>query len=95
MDDVEIGKPKQLFSKYKKLGIYKWADVYNDVAEKDLDKKIMAFKFSKTEIFKHPIHLSDLQAIWKSDGKTFNNAVSPLLINSERFLQLYSLGMRD
>jgi predicted nucleic acid-binding protein/ribosomal protein S18 acetylase RimI-like enzyme len=95
LDDVEIGKPKQLFSKYKKLGIYKWADVYNDVAEKDLDKKIMAFKFSKTEIFKHPIHLSDLQAIWKSDGKTFNNAVSPLLINNDRFLQLYSMGMRD
>jgi predicted nucleic acid-binding protein/GNAT superfamily N-acetyltransferase len=24
LDDVEIGKPKQLFSKYKKLGIYNW-----------------------------------------------------------------------
>ncbi len=95
LDDVEIGKPKQLFSKYKKLGIYKWLDVYNGVANKDLDKDIMAFKFSRTEIFKHPIHLSYLQFIWKSDGKNFNNAVSPLLINNDRFLQLYSLGMME
>jgi predicted nucleic acid-binding protein/GNAT superfamily N-acetyltransferase len=96
LDEVEIGKPKKLFSKYKKLGIYKWDDVYNDVANKDLDKNIMVFKFSKTEIFKSPIHLSELQSIWiKYDRKNFNNAVSPLLITNDRFLQLYSQGMRE
>lgn len=94
LDEVEIGKPKQLFSKYKKLGVYKWKDVYNEVADGDLNKEIMAFKFSKTEIFKHPIHLSKLQAIWKAEGKNFNNAVSPLSIDKNRFLSLYNLGMK-
>lgn len=94
LDDVEIGKPKYLFSKYKKLGVYKWNDVYNDVAGHDLEKEIMAFKFSKTEIFKYPIHLSQLQAMWISDGKRFNNAVSALSIGNERFLKLYNLGMK-
>lgn len=94
LDDVEIGKPKQLFSKYKKLGIYKWKDVYNEVAKGDLNKDIMAFKFSKTEIFKYPINLSQLQQIWKAEGSNFNNAIGPLLINKERFFTIYGLGMK-
>lgn len=95
LDDLEIGKPKQLFSKYKKLGIYKWKDVYNEIASGDLEKEIMVFKFSKTEIFKKPIHLSQLQAMWKADGKNFNNAISPLSIDQDRFFRLYNLGMKE
>ena len=94
LDDVEIGTAKQLFSKYKKLGIYKWKDVYNEVADGDLNKDIMAFKFLKLEVFSHPISLAQLQAIWKVDGKNFNNAVSPLAISKERFLEIYNLGMK-
>jgi predicted nucleic acid-binding protein len=94
LDDVEIGKPKQLFSKYKKLGIYKWKDVYNGVAKGNLNKDIMAFKFSKTEIFKTPINLLQLQQIWKAEGKNFNNAISPLLISKENFFKIYDLGMK-
>jgi ribosomal protein S18 acetylase RimI-like enzyme/predicted nucleic acid-binding protein len=93
LDEVEIGKPKQLFSKYKKLGVYKWNDVYKEVAKGDLNKDIMAFKFSKTEVFSRPVSLSELQVMWKNDGKTFNNAVSPLAISRERFLEIYNLGM--
>ncbi len=92
IDDVEIGKPKSLFSKYKKLGIYKWKDVYNDVAKHDLNTDIMAFRFSKTEIFKKPIHYSQLQKMWKSEGQNFN-PISPLLIDKTRFFSLYNLGM--
>jgi predicted nucleic acid-binding protein len=94
LDEVEIGKPKQLFSKYKKLGTYKWDDVYNGVANGDLDKDIMAFKFSKTEVFRNPIPLADLQTMWKADNKNFNNAVSPLAISRERFFEIYKLGVK-
>ena len=93
LDDVEIGTAKQLFSKYKKLGIYKWKDVYNEVANGDLKKDIMAFKFSKTEVFPHPPSLAQLQAMWKADGKNFN-VVAPLAISKERFLEIYNLGMK-
>jgi hypothetical protein len=54
----------------------------------------MAFKFSRTEIFKNPIHLSQLQKIWKAEGKTFNNAVSPLFVSKELFFTIYDLGMK-
>jgi len=93
LDDVEIGKPKPLFSKYKNLGIYKWKDVYHGVAKGDLDKDIMAFKFSKTEMFKSPIHFSQMQKIWKDKGQNFN-PITPFLIDKERFLTLYNMGMK-
>jgi hypothetical protein len=94
LEEIEIGKPKQLFSKYKKLGVYTWKDVYNEVADSDLNKDIMAFKFSKTEVFGHPIPLAQLQTMWKVDGKNFNNAMSPLTITKKRFLEIYTLGMK-
>jgi predicted nucleic acid-binding protein/GNAT superfamily N-acetyltransferase len=94
LDEVEIGTPKQLFSKYKKLGIYKWKDVYNGVAKGDVNKSIMAFKFSKTEILSRPIPLSQLKSLWKAEGKNFNNAQSPVFISKERFLEIYTLGMK-
>ena len=93
LDDVEFGTPKQLFSKYKKLGIYKWKDVYNDVAGGDLEKEIMAFRFSKTEIFPCPIPLSELQKMWKNEGKSFT-PVSALAIQKKRFFEIYNLGMK-
>ena len=93
LDEVEIGKPKQLYSKYKKLGIYKWNDVYNGVANNNLNKDIMAFKFSKTEIFSHPIPYSLLKEIWKSHGQNLN-IVGPIKISAERFFDLYSLGIK-
>ena len=94
LDGVEIGKPKQLFSKYKKLGIYTWKDVYNEVAHGNLNKDIMAFKFSKTEVFSQPVSLVKLKEMWKGDGKNFNNAVSPLAISNVRFFEIYDLGMK-
>jgi len=94
LDEVEIGTPKELFSKYKKLGVYKWKDVYNEVAKGDANKPIMAFKFSKTEILSRPIPLAQLKSLWKIEGKNFNNAQSPVLISKERFLEIYTLGMK-
>jgi len=93
LDDVEIGKPKQLFSKYKKLGVYTWKDVC-EVAKGDLNRDIMAFKFSKTEVFSYPIPLAQLQTMWERDGRRFNNATSPLAITNERFLEIYNLGVK-
>lgn len=93
LDEVEIGKPKQLFSRYKKLGIYKWHDVYTGAAKGDLNKDIMAFKFSKTEVFKTPIHFYQLQEIWKAQGQSFN-PIAPSLITNERFFLLYNMGTK-
>ncbi|RLF27107.1 MAG: hypothetical protein DRN14_05815 [Thermoplasmata archaeon] len=90
VDGVDIGKPKELFRQYKKLGIYSWEQVFS-IAKKDLDKDLMVFLFSKTEVFVHPISNDELQIIWKEDGKKFN-IFGPIKISQERFLKLYSIG---
>jgi hypothetical protein len=67
--------------------------VYNGVAKGDLNRDIMTFKFSRTEIFRKPIHFSQLQEIWRAQGQNFN-PIAPVLIDKERFFSLYSLGMK-
>lgn len=93
VDEVLIDKPKALFSKYKRLGIYKWSDVFG-IAENNLDKELMVFKFSRTEIFTSPITFFDLQQIWKTGGKNFN-VFSPLQITKERFFEIYMKGLKE
>ncbi len=90
VNEVQIGIPKELFSQYKKLGIYSWDQVFS-IAKKDVNKNIMAFLFSKTEVFTYPIDNSTLQSIWARDNKKFN-IFSPIKITKERFFELYNLG---
>lgn len=90
VDESQIGRPKHLFSQYKKLGIYSWEQVFS-IADEELEKNIMAFLFSKTEVFDHPIDREVLQDIWRKDGKNFN-VLSPIRISKERFFKLYNLG---
>jgi ribosomal protein S18 acetylase RimI-like enzyme len=93
VEEVCIDKPKSLFAKYSKLGIYKWPDVYR-VADNDLEKKLMAFKFSKTEVFTSPIPYDYLEQIWMAQGKNFNVS-SPLQISKEQYFEIYNMGIKE
>jgi hypothetical protein len=91
LEEVIVGSPKTLFSRFERLGIYAWKDVY-DVAKRNVDQEIMAFRFSKTEVFKKPIHRSDLQAIWaETRGRNFN-IQGPLSISNDLFMRIYKTG---
>ena len=91
INEVLIDKPKILFREFKQMGTYEWNHVYT-TAENDINKDIMAFRFSHTEIFNTPISLNTLRNIWVEDeGKQFN-PLAPMKISNERFLQLYSIG---
>ncbi len=90
IDDAKIGTAKELFQQYKKFGVYTWKQVF-DVADNDLNENIMAFLFSKTEVFNCPISNNELQRIWKKDNKNFM-VISPVKITKERFFELYKIG---
>jgi len=95
LDEVVKDTPKSLFSRFQGLGIYQWKDVY-ETADRDLNKKIMAFRFSNTEVFKKPVDLNMLKEIWMTeDGKKFQAPQSPLPISNQRFFQIYRLGMEN
>lgn len=88
VDDILIGKPKDLYRRFQHLGIYEWRDVF-DVAGKDIDKEIMAIIFSDTELFLNPVSLN----MWEEMiGKT-PAIYSPSPISKDVFENLYQIGM--
>lgn len=88
IDEVIVDKPKKLFSRFRRLGIYKWEDVLK-VANSNIDKKIMAFRFSNTEVFNRPIHRDELQKIWLSEMIRKFHIQSPITIPLKLFFDIY------
>jgi GNAT superfamily N-acetyltransferase len=87
LDEVMVGKPKDLYRRFKRLGIYNWENVF-EVAKKDLDREIMALRFSDTELFKNPIEWNELQSILRSGGCN-TQIQSSVRVSAELFAQLY------
>jgi len=93
LDEVVVDKPKALFSQFRRLGIYRWEDVFN-VAKRQVGQDIMAFRFSNTEVFSTPISRDDLQEIWREEtGGTFH-IQTPISIPRQRFFRLYKIGVK-
>ena len=93
LDEVVIDKPKALFSRFKRLGVYEWKDVF-ETADQNLDKDIMAFRFSHTEIFNHPIHRTELKEIWKQESSVNFHLQNPIFISNPLFFHLYHKGVQ-
>ncbi|MDJ0660418.1 MAG: GNAT family N-acetyltransferase [Crocosphaera sp.] len=89
LDEVILDTPKELYLKYRHLGIYELSNIL-EVAKNDGHKEIMAIKFSDTELFKHPVSLKDAQKILENKT-TF---ISPTYINNEKFAIIYKQGMK-
>lgn len=87
LDDVIIDTPKNLYRRFRRLGIYDWEHVF-DLAKRNLTNEIMGLRFSDTELFTRPIEWNELQAILRSFGcKT--QIQSPVAIQPELFAELY------
>lgn len=92
VEEVVIDTPKPLFKRFRRLGVYKWEDVFK-VAKENVNNIIMAFRFSHTEMFSKPLHKDALQNIWKKEiGKSFHIQTS-IPISNELFFKLYEMGM--
>jgi GNAT superfamily N-acetyltransferase/predicted nucleic acid-binding protein len=59
LEERVVGTPKELYARFRHLGVYTWKHVLETV-EGDLDQPLMAFKFSRTERFARPITLAEL-----------------------------------
>ncbi|MBX2999274.1 MAG: GNAT family N-acetyltransferase [Caldilineaceae bacterium] len=92
LDEVIIDKPKSLYSRFKRLGIYSWEHVLG-VAKGDLEQDIMAFRFSKTELLNSPVDRNTVQQIWLDTvGKNFN-IQGPIKISSDQFARIYQASL--
>jgi hypothetical protein len=76
-----------LYKRFRRLGVYSFQDVIK-TADNNLDKNIMAVKFSDTELFTNPIKLADIIEIV---GRRIS-VQSSSKITSEEFKMLYNVG---
>ena len=87
LEERFIETPKQLFSRFRHLGVYAWKHVLETV-DGNLDHPLMAFRFSKTERFQRPVTLAELKQM------EIPQPQNPRRINSEQFAAIYKLGMQ-
>jgi hypothetical protein len=86
LDEIIVGKPKDLYQQFRRLGIYEWRNVW-ELAHKNLDEKIMAIRFSDTERFHVPVSLQELERLGVASP-----IQSPRPIAPEVFAKIYAMG---
>lgn len=94
VEEVVVGKPKDLFRRFRRIGVYEWKDIYA-LAGDDIGADIMAFRFTKTQLLRRPIPWAHLQDILRQETGKANQLASPVLISETCFLHLYRQGMND
>lgn len=90
LDEVVVAPPKELYRRFKRLGIYEWKHL-NKIAKQNIENEIMAFRFSNTELFPFPINYEHVKKILlETDRRT--QLQSPVSISPDAFSKLYLLA---
>lgn len=90
LEEVVVGCPKDLYRRYRRLGVYEWEQVYA-TANRDIKSEIMALKFTDTEHFENPIKWDEMQSILEEKGiKT--RLMTPERIPPSVFRRIYTTG---
>ena len=90
INEVAVDKPKTLFRRFRRLGVYEWNEVF-ETADRDLNRNIMAIRFDDTELLK-PVPWKTIQDVLRAHGKA-NNVQSPLRISPAAFNDLYAAAV--
>lgn len=89
IEDVEVGDPKALFSRYKRLGVYAWPNVL----EASRNDRVMAIRFTQTELFRTPVPWSELQVMLRQHTGKGRPLQGPASIPESCFADIYGRGM--
>ncbi|WP_414586275.1 GNAT family N-acetyltransferase [Scytonema sp. PCC 10023] len=87
LDEVIIGKPKELYQRFQRLGVYTLSDILK--INTDKDGNIMALRFSDIQLFISPVTLKKLQEISSLNLLL----ISPYKIPQNLFDKVYNLGV--
>ena len=86
IEEIFIGKPKELFKKFNRLGVFQWRDVLA-AAGGDINENLLAFRFAMTERFTRPVSLEELESLGVGSP-----IMSPRKITHEQFTEIYRRG---
>lgn len=87
IEEVVVGRPKDLFRSFRRLGVYEWGHVY-ETAGKDINKEMSAFRFRMTERFKVPISVDFLSELGIKPP-----FLSPRQVTTDQFARIYRMGV--
>ncbi len=91
--NVMVDKPKKLFKKNQRLGVYEWKDVFKK-ANSNTDTDVLAFTFDQTELFEKPLSIDRLNYYFnKHHGKKFFPPQAPIKIGESLFFDIYKSGI--
>ena len=90
LNGVFVGRAKDLFREFRRLGVYNWNDVLS-TAKGDPEGRIMALKFQGTERFPHTLKWDDFQEILRRNGIR-SNLQSPIKISETAHAEIYRRG---
>lgn len=88
LEEVVVDTPKSLFRQFRRLGVYAFEDVLK-TANNNQQSKVMAIKFSDTEIFNKPIFFEKIKEVLEKNI----TLQSPYKITEEQFYKLYNEGI--
>jgi predicted nucleic acid-binding protein/GNAT superfamily N-acetyltransferase len=86
LEEIVTGKPKDIYRRFQRLGIYEWRDVYA-AAKNDISNDVVAFRFRMTERFRNPV---DMNALSTFDIR--GPFMSPRRISEDQFAAIYRVG---
>lgn len=86
IEEVFVGKPKEVFKKFSRLGVYQWRDVLG-AAGGDINEDLLAFRFAMTERFAQPVSLEEIEQLGVAPP-----IMSPRKITNEQFAEIYRRG---
>lgn len=89
--DVVVGPATALFSAFERLGVYAWQDVLA-VARGAPRGEVMAFRFSHTELFRHPIPYNVLESDVEACSGTKLTVRGPRELPPRCFEMIYRRG---
>jgi hypothetical protein len=86
LDEVVVDSVKELFQRFRRLGIYEWNDIKR-ITRGDHTKPAMALRFSRTSALRKPIPWSKLRELMHSHGVR-STLQSPVSIPSDMFFAI-------
>ena len=87
-----VGKPKPLYKRFQRLGVYEWSDVF-ETAKGDTERNVLAVRFHDTELLQ-PVEWDTFQSILKENGVR-TNLESPARIPANVFHEIYTLALNS
>lgn len=91
LNNVVTGEAKQLYSIFRRFGIYKWDDI-KKLAKGDIHRIIKVLQFSDTEVFERPVSFKTINKVLLSENMKKQTFISPVKVSNQVFNRIYRLA---